>query len=637
MSLADRVRQTLEQALARAADAGELGDAKAARDAIATSSAWTVERPKRAEHGDLATNVALVLTKRVGKPPRAIAESLVKALAGSDVVRAAEIAGPGFVNLRLHASAFHEELREVLHAGSGYGHAPSATGERINVEFVSANPTGPLLVSHGRGAVYGDAVARLLEATGHRVTREYYVNDFGNQVRLFAESVRAIAKGRDVPEDGYKGAYVEELATWLKKVDEGALADDGASRDPAERGQDPGADRGTLARTCVTWMLRGIPGSKSLPGIKRTLADLGVVFDVWYSEESLHRWGSVAVALRQLEDSGWLFRKDGALFFRSTGAAEGEQPAEGAAPAQALDDKDRVVQKSDGLYTYFASDIAYHADKVSRGYDRLINVLGADHHGYVARVRNALEALGLPSERFEALLFQLVFIYRDGKVVKSSKRAGNIITVEEVAEEIDEAAGRKGAGADAIRFFFLSRSASSNIEFDIDLAKKKSLDNPVFYVQYGYARLCSIARKAESLGMKMDMAKVANVDWTKLVHPDELAIAARLSEYPAIVAEAAKAREPHRTVFFLQELAREFQSYFTRLKNESDPILPQESQRAIEGWEKSWDFGKTAARLAWIEAIRVVYAGGLALIGVSAPDRMDRLAARDDTQEEEAP
>lgn len=593
MSLIERARATLHDALARLADAGELGDARA----LAEPFAFSVERPKRPEHGDLATNVALVLNKRVGKPPRAIADALVKALASSDGVASAEVAGPGFVNLRLRPEAFHAEVRGVLAAGERYGRAPSGSGERINLEFVSANPTGPLLVAHGRGAIYGDAVGRLLEATGHRVTREYYVNDFGNQVRLFAESVLALAEGRDLPDDGYKGAYVDELARWLKKVDPAALA----------------GDKSTLARTCVTWMLRGIPGSKDLPGIKRTLADLRVAHDVWFSEESLHRWGAVGVALRQLEDGGFLVRKEGALFFKAT-------DDESAAGTQMTADKDRVVQKSDGLYTYFASDIAYHADKIARGYDRLINVLGADHHGYVARVRNAIEALGLPSERFEALLFQLVFVYRDGELVKSSKRAGNIITVEEVTDEIDEAAGRKGAGADALRFFFLSRGASSNVEFDIELAKKKSLDNPVFYVQYGYARLCSILRKAREIGI-VPRTSLGAREWAALTHPDELAIAARISEYPAIVAEAAASREPHRIVFFLQELARDFQSYFTRMK--TDPILPQASLRATAGWEKAWSFEKTHARLAWVEAIRCVYSAGLDLLGVSAPERMD--------------
>jgi arginyl-tRNA synthetase len=580
MSSSDQVRRAIERAAKSA-----LGDAAAQVLATAT---WVVERPKRPEHGDLATNAAMVLTKPLGMPPRAIAEKLVAALSGSELVAKAEIAGPGFVNLRLHPAVFHAIVRQVLEAGVGYGRVPSATRERIDVEFVSANPTGPITVAAARNAILGDAVARLLEATGNRVTREYYVNDFGNQIRLFAESVAAVHEGREVPEGGYQGGYVKELADFLAKVDPEALT----------------GDRAALSRTCIAWMMRGIPGSDVLRGIKRTLADLGVVFDVWFSEESLHRWGAVAASLRQLEEGGHLVRKEGALFFVGKGAE--------------ADDKDRVVQKSDGAYTYFASDIAYHADKVARGYDRLINVLGVDHHGYVARVRNALEALGLPSERFDALLYNLVYIYRGGEVVKSSKRAGNVVTAEEIMEEIDAAAGREGAGRDALRFFYLLRSASQPIDFDIELAKKASLDNPVFYVQYGHARLSSILRKGAEMGYVPD----ASADLSKLVDPDELALAAKLGELPALVEGAAAAREPHRVAFWVQELARDFQSYFTRKK--SDPILPQASERAKDGWEASWDHDKTRARLAWIEAIRTVYAGALALLGVSAPERMVR-------------
>jgi arginyl-tRNA synthetase len=345
-------------------------------------------------------------------------------------------------------------------------------------------------------------------------------------------------------------------------------------------------------------------------GIRPSLADLGVHFDVWFSEESLHRWGAVEAVMRQLEVGGHLLRKDGALFFK--------------APEGALEDKDRVVQKSDGSWAYFASDVAYFADKVSRGYDRLINILGADHHGYVARVSNALTALGLPQERFEAVLYQLVFITKDGVAVKSSKRAGNVVTIDEIMDEIDEAAGRKGAGADALRFFFLSRSAGSNVEFDIELAKKKSLDNPVFYVQYGHARLCSILRRARAMGLEPP-ARAASEEMGSLQHADELAIAHKLSEFPEVVAQASRQREPHRIVFYVQDLARDFQSYFTRLKGERDPILPPQSVLQTSGWANAWDLDKTRARLAWIQAIRIVYAGALELIGVSAPDRMDRL------------
>ncbi len=591
-----RVRSTLQAALARVAAKGGLGEANPGdvRD-------FVIERPKRAEHGDYATNVAMIAAKRAKKPPRAIAEALALELGADDVIRSAEVAGPGFVNLRVQPAVLHDELEEILREGTSYGKAPSATKERIHLEFVSANPTGPINVASGRNAIYGDTVGRLLEATGNRVTREYYINDFGNQIRLFAASVRAAAKGEPIPEDGYHGEYVQELGTFLTR-NAPAIVESG--------GED-------LARLCVTYMLRGIPGSSSLPGIRTSLASIGVYFDNWFSEESLHRWGAVPAALAELENKGFLKAKDGAVFF--------VMPDK---DGKAADDKDRAVKKSDGNYTYFASDIAYHADKVARGYDRLITVLGADHHGYVARVRNALEALGLPSEKYEALLYQLVYIFRNGQAVKSSKRAGNFVTIEEVADEIDDAAGRKGAGSDAVRFFFLSRSASTNVDFDIDLAKKESLDNPVFYVQYGYARLSSILRKAESQGFSIPKS-LSSAQWQKLAHEDELALSMRLSEFPQIVEDAAESREPHRVVFYLQELAREFQSYFTRMK--VDPILPPDSIRSAENWEKTWDSEKTMARLAWIVAIRNVYAAGLALLGVSAPEEMRRPSDAADT------
>jgi arginyl-tRNA synthetase len=573
MSLVDRVRSALEGALLSTGAADVRGS-------------WVVERPKRAEHGDFATNVAMVMTKKLGKPPRAIAEALVKALEGSDVIAKADIAGPGFVNLKLHPSVIQAELQAMS--------APAKTGgERVNVEFVSANPTGPITVAAARNAIYGDAIARTLEATGHRVTREYYINDFGNQIKIFAASVRAVHDKKPRSEEMYQGAYIEEIAQYLEK-----------------RTPDPFAqDDVELARTCITTMLHGIPGSKMLPGIRKTLHDLGIDFDVWFSEESLHRWGNVEVGLEKLQKSGHLVEKDGALWF----VVPGTEGKEGA-------DKDRVVRKTDGAYTYFASDIAYHSDKLSRGYDRLIDVWGADHHGYIPRMRNVIDALGLPNEKFEILLYQLVTILRGGEPVKSSKRAGNVITADEVMDEIDEAAGREGAGRDALRFFFLSRSANTTVEFDLDLAKKKSLDNPVFYVQYGHARLSSILKKAESIGeARWNVA--SDAAWKKLTGDDELAIGLHLARWPEVLAEAAQLREPHRIVFYVQELARDFQSYFTR--NKTDPIVPQDTVRANQGWDSEWDHEKTAARLAWVRAIRSVYASALDVLGISAPDRMD--------------
>jgi arginyl-tRNA synthetase len=587
MSVPDRVRAAVREVLTSMAGSGELGPEG---PAAAEAATWVVERPSRPEHGDYATNVAMALSKRARKPPRAIAESLVRGLVAGPLVASAEVAGPGFVNVRLHPAAFQEEIAEILRQGPAWGRAPAATGERINLEFVSANPTGPITVASGRNAVLGDSVARLLEARGHRVTREYYINDRGSQVLALARSVRAAAEGREPPEDGYRGAYVGELASWLARIDGSLLRD---------------ADDAALGRACVTWMLRGIPGSPTLPGIRPSLADLGVHFDVWFSEESLHRWGTVAAVMRQLEDGGHLVRKEGALFFK--------------APEDAFEDKDRVVRKSNGDWAYFASDVAYFADKISRGYDRFLIVLGADHHGYVARIKNALTALGVAEDRFEALLYQLVFVSKGGVAVKSSKRAGNVVTIDEVMDEIDEAAGRKGAGADALRFFFLSRSAGSNVEFDIELAKKKSLDNPVFYVQYGYARLCAILRNAEAMGLR------PSSDLRALVDRDELALAARLGDFPDVVAEASRLREPHRIVFYVQELAREFQSYYTRF-GDDDPILPPKSVREKGDWTKSWNLAKAGARLAWVKALQTTYRHALGLLGIATPERMEKPA-----------
>lgn len=603
MSLVHRVRKSIDGALQRLAREGALGDG--GRAAVSGSrESWVVERPKRAEHGDYATNAAMVLTKKVGMPPRAIAERLVGALADDAIVRSAEIAGPGFVNLRLHPRAIHEELASIVEAGAAYGRRVAATGERVNVEFVSANPTGPITVAAARNGIFGDAVASLLELTGHRVTREYYINDFGNQVRAFAESVRLAHEGKPRGEGHYQGAYIDEIARYLETRSPDPFAEDDVE----------------LARACITAMLHGVPGSRTLPGIRRTLSALGIHFDVWFSEESLHRWGNVEVAIDELRRRGFLVDKDGATFF--VVPQEGEEDGE----AKEQQDKDRVVKKSDGAWTYFASDIAYHSDKLSRGYDRLIDVWGADHHGYVPRMRNVLDALGLPSSKFEVLLYQLVNILRGGDLVKSSKRAGNVVTADEVMDEIDEAAGREGAGRDALRFFFLSRSANSTVDFDLEIAKSKSLDNPVFYVQYGHARLASILRKAEEIGAFAPAP--ADLDlWAKLDHPDELAIALHLSRWPGVLAEAAALREPHRIVFYLQDLARDFQSYFTRMK--TDPILPRDSTRGEAGWESAWDHDKTVARLGWVRAIRAVYGAALAALGLDAPARMDLPQAAD--------
>jgi arginyl-tRNA synthetase len=573
----------------------------------------SVERPKKAEHGDFTTNVALAMAKRAGEKPVALAQEIAAALRRDSTFTRVDVAGPGFVNVALAPAAFHRALEQVLAAGRAYGRAPAATGERVNLEFVSANPTGPLHMAHGRGAVAGDVVARLLEAAGHRVTREYYLNDFGNQVRLLEESVRARMAGAEVPEGGYGGAYVTTLAAWA-------------------HAHLSGVDSQALAQRLVTAMVEGYAAGEARElGIRRTLQNLGIHFDVWSSEEALHRRGKVDRALETLGDGGWLREEDGALFFAST-AVKSETDAKGGARD---DDKDRVLRKRDGGHTYFASDIAYHKDKLDRGFDRLIDVWGADHHGYVARVRAALRALGLPDDRFEVLLVQMVSLLKDGQPYRMGKRLGNFITIDEVLEEIDEATGRPGAGRDALRYYFCARRTDAQLEIDVEIAKKQSLDNPVYYLQYGHARLCAILRKAEVECGIDRAAPASSVELARVAHPDELAIVALLSELPDAIAEAARERAPQRIVAYLTGLAQSFQSYYTRLKKEGDTILPRTPERTDGSW-KTRDGGayaaKVRARVAWVRAIRDVYAAGLELLGIGAPERMDRPKAASESE-----
>lgn len=597
MGVEEQLRESVHEALGKLASGGSLPPE------VLSATSFTIERPKVAAHGHLSTNVALVLAKAVQKAPREVAGWIAPRLEALETVEKVEVAGPGFLNVWLKPSAFHEVIRDIERAADSYGRAASATGERVLLEFVSANPTGPLLISHGRGAILGDAVGRLLEAAGHRVVREYYINDFGNQVRLLADSVRAAHRGQEPPDGGYGASYVKVLAEWVEQHAADALKDD--------------SPEGWLARICITRMLEGVPGRDELRGIRNTLVSLRIHFDSWFSEEGLHRWGKVDSSLSMLREQGALVvLPDGAWAVKSTGTE---------------DEKDRIVRKNDGkTYTYFASDIAYHADKASRGYDRLINVFGADHHGYVPRLRAVLEGFGYSSDRFEVLLYQLVSLLRDGKPYRMGKRLGNLITADEVIDEIDAAAGRAGAGADALRYYYLSRRSESPIDLDIEIAKKQSLENPVFYLQYGYARLCAILRRAKDV-FGLSVPRWSQKLGEKLVHPDELLILHHMGTFPRMVREAAQERAPHKPLFFLQELSQQFQSYFTRLKNEHDAVLPQSWQTSQPGWEASWDRDKTLARLAWVESIRAVYRAGLWLLGIQALERMDRPPASIDT------
>jgi len=580
MSITQRVRAALVEPLANAYL--ELGGASApsyAHPPVAEIEAmpWSVERPKLAgAHADLVTNAALVFANKLGKPALECAEVIGKWLS-LGIVPGYEIAGPGFINLEISRNVFREELETILKAGSGWGKRPAGTGDRVNLEFVSANPTGPVTVASGRNAILGDSLARILESQGHRVTREYYVNDRGNQIRNLVDSVLGKPKGE------YSGPYIDELTMWLDKFSAGF-----DTRSEESQGQ-----------VCVYRMLNGIPKSTILPGIRPSLAALGVYFDVWFSESSLYSSGTFHDTVLRLEELKRLENKSQAIVYKAPHIQDGE----------------RVFRKSDGDWTYFASDAAYCADKIARGYDRLILVVGADHHGYVPWIDDALKTLGFAG-KFDVLLYQLVTILKNGLPVKMSKRTGNIVTIDEVMDEIDEAAGHKGAGADALRFIFLMRNSNSTVEFDVDQAQKRSLDNPVFYVQYAYARLCGIQRKAADLGLK---ASAHALSGFKL--KSERSIIQRLGEFPEVVEKAASFLEPHRIVGYLYELAKEFHSYYAETRN--DPILPSESVLANANWRETADMVRIEARLAWVEAIRVVCKSALDLIGVSAPERMD--------------
>jgi arginyl-tRNA synthetase len=562
-----------------------------------------VERPKKPEHGDFATNVALASAKALGQKPQEIAAALRGALESDPTFARIDVAGPGFLNLKLAPRAFHGLLAEVLAEGKAYGRARAAVGQRINLEFVSANPTGPLHVGHGRSAVVGDIIGRLLDAVGHRVVREYYVNDAGNQVKLLAESVLAKVNGTPDPEGGYgANAYIVDLAEWAKKH-------------CAELVKQGSVD--ALGKRLASVMVSGYAPST---GIQPTLRYLGIMHDVWSSEAALHGDGRVERALDTLRAGDWLEEKEGATFFLS---------------AKLGDDKDRVVYKTDGGHTYLASDIAYHKDKLDRGFDRLIDIWGADHHGYIPRVSAAITALGQDKSKFEVILVQMVAIVKNGEPYKMGKRLGNFITIDEEVEEIDEATGRIGSGRDAVRYYFASRRPDAHMEIDVEIAKKQSLDNPVYYLQYGHARLCSILRKAtEECGIALSTLPTEVDELASLTHPDELAIVQLLGEWPTAIAEAAASREPHKIVGYLTNLTQAFQSYYTRLKKENDTILPRDGERKDGSWKNDpARVAKVLARLAWVRAIRDVYAAGLDLLGITALERMDRQASATGTEE----
>jgi arginyl-tRNA synthetase len=523
---------------------------------------FVLERPRDAGHGDLATNLALVLAKRARTAPRAMAERVLSELTlPASLVSRTEIAGPGFINFWLADDQLVLAHAAILEAGTAYGRNGAGHGLRVNVEFVSANPTGPLHVGHGRGAALGDAIASLLEWTGHAVTREFYINDAGVQIDRLAQSLWARvqqAAGREaaIPEGGYHGEYLRENAAAVLVREGAAFADL-----PAEEG----------VRRCRALALE----------IQRTEQDedlrvFGVHFDTFTSEQAVYDRGEVRLALDTLAERGLTYESEGALWLRTT---------------QFGDDKDRVLRKQDGSLTYLVPDIAYHVDKHARGFDRVIDVWGADHHGYIPRMRAVLLALGYPAEFFDVALVQLVKVVRGGEEVKMSKRSGEFVTLRDLFEEV---------GVDAARYFFLMRRGDSQMVFDVDLARKQTDENPVFYVQMAHARLSGIFRTAR----RAPDAVEGRLDLAALTAPQDEELLKKLVAFPEAVARAAREREPHRITGYLEELAGVIHGWYhhTRTVGEAAEV--------------------ERARLLLARAARVVLANGLGLLGISAPDRM---------------
>ena len=543
----------------------------------------SIERPANPEHGDYASNIALQLSKRLRRNPRQIAEEIAKAsapaLAATGLFEPLTVAGAGFLNIRVKPEAKLEVIRQVLEQGKDYGRVKTEKEESIQIEFVSANPTGPLHVGHGRGAAYGDSLAKLLEFAGARVTREFYVNDAGRQMDILALSVwlRYLQmRNMDVPfpEEGYRGDYVRDIAA--------RLADENLARRADFSGALPDADAEIdrlidLAKRTLGdgWKrVHRFALEAMLADQREDLAAFRVSFDQWSSEQALHDNGLIDKALRLLQARGHLFEQGGALWFRSSAFG---------------DEKDRVVRRENGQYTYFASDIAYHLDKFERGFDRVIDVWGADHHGYVPRVKGALEAFGLDPGRLEIALVQFAVLYRNGEKLAMGKRSGEFVTLRELREEV---------GNDAARFFYVLRKSDQHLDFDLDLAKSESSDNPVYYVQYAHARVCSVFAQIEG----WDFPK--NLSLEPLKSDRELLLAQRLAEFPELILAAARERAPHSLAFYLRELAAEFHSYY----NAERILVDDETLRS--------------ARLALSAAVRQTLANGLSLLGVSAPEKM---------------
>jgi arginyl-tRNA synthetase len=519
-----------------------------------------VERPRNPEHGDYASTLALAVAKKAGMPPRELAQALAERLTATPGIAAVEIAGPGFLNIRLDAAATGEVARTVVTAGAAYGSGDALAGQRINLEFVSANPTGPVHIGGVRWAAVGDALSRLLRAAGADVATEYYFNDAGAQIDRFARSLMAAAQGEPAPEDGYGGAYISDIAAAVL-----AKQPDALSRPDAQE----------------VFRVEGV--ALMFDEIKAALTGFGVHFDTYFNEKDLHTRDELTAALNRLREQGHVFEAEGAVWLRTTDFG---------------DDKDRVLRKSDGDWTYFAADCAYYLDKRERGFDRVVIMLGADHHGYIGRMRAMAACFGDdPDRNLEILIGQMVNLVRDGQPVRMSKRAGTVVTLEDMVDAI---------GVDAARYALARYSVDSPIDLDLDQWTKRSNDNPVYYVQYAHARIASLLRNAADLGA----VRGAEFDPSLLSHDREGDLLKALAEYPAIVATAAELREPHRIARFLESLAGNWHKFWDE---PACRVLPR-------GDEEVTDL--TRARLWLVEAARIVFENGLRMLGVSAPDRM---------------
>ncbi|TLY38703.1 MAG: arginine--tRNA ligase [Nitrospirae bacterium] len=578
------VRETVLSTLREA-----LNDAKAKRELNLTiDPPLILDVPKKESWGDLATTLAMNLSSSERRAPMEIAQIIAKCLlpAHGDVLERADVAPPGFINLTVKRNLWFRVLTEIEAHGSEYGSSSLGNGQRVLLEFVSANPTGPLHMGHGRGAAVGGALANLLRRVGYEVDTEFYINDAGRQVRLMAASVTAVQNQTPVPEDGYRGVYIVDLANRLRKT------------------QNAGLNVGQIGKLACEEMLKNI---------NIDLQAFGLTFDRWFSEQKeLFDSGKVEQALKTLKDKGLLEERDGALWFKSSVFG---------------DDKDRVVKKQDDEFTYLASDIAYHRDKLERrdkrgrGYDLLINIWGADHHGYIPRMEAAVQAFGYPKDRLHVVLVQIVNLLRGGQRITMSKRAGEMVTLKEVIEEV---------GADAAKFIFLTRRADSQLDFDLELARRQSAENPVYYVQYAHARVASLFRVAAERGVPIP--STAEVDWSVLDSPDDLSLIKPLADYPSMLEASAKALEPHRLTYYLQDLAGRLHTYYYKHRI-LPPVLEGELERhdtlkplAAEGDQdrkrEVLTPALTAARLCLFRGVQTVIRNGLEILGVSAPERM---------------